>query len=133
MKFLPLPLLLFLAACKKENREVVYLINPHNSSAVSAVATFTEDGEKTKVMLGIDNLAKDSTYTAHIHQGDSTTYGSAPIVLNFGTFTGTGQSHTIYKQWNVKFNDAVNYDGCIAVHNAYEAVALGNIGTNTIP
>lgn len=133
MKYLPLPLLLLLLGCEKKNREVVYIINPHNNSAVYAAATFTENGNQTKVMLGIDNLDKDSMYMAHIHQGDSTTYGSAPIVLNFGTITGTGQSHTIIKEWNIRFDEAVNYDGCIAVHNAYEAVALGNIGANTIP
>lgn len=131
MKFLPAFLLLFLTACKKESREVVYIINPHNNSPVYAVATFTESGNQTNVRLGIDNLAKDSVYTAHIHQGDSTTYGSAPIALNFGTFTGTGQSYTVLKQWNIKFDDAVNYDGCVAIHNAYEAVALGNIGKNS--
>lgn len=132
-RLLLLALPLALAACKKEPRSITYPLHPHAGYPTYGTATFTESGGKgsnTDVTVQLYNLTPGTEYMAHIHKGDTSTYGSAPINLNFGSFTPTGSTYSLSKKWDLMYDDALKYNGCVAVHNSVVGVALGNIGSN---
>ena len=60
--------LAFLSGCGSGSDEVVVDLEEQNGSGESGTATLTTDGEKTKVVIALDNPST-VPQPAHIHEG----------------------------------------------------------------
>jgi hypothetical protein len=116
--------------CKKKTNSKEYKIYAQSGYQTSAVATFLENKKQTEITINYSNLTIGTTYSTHIHKNDTAYYGSSTIIVAFETFTAQAPTHTISKMWDTTFTNAFNTNGCIAIHNAVTAEALGGFGVN---
>ncbi len=119
-------------ACKKDPLTKTYTIAALSGQTISAMVTFTEDGDKTKVKVELMGAMGGKTYDVHIHEGILTTYTPTPaydlgkVSVAAGATNGSVEA-TVAK----KYADILVYNGIFVCHDGTGAVVgAGGIGKN---
>lgn len=105
------------AAAPASQRSVVVTLGAMNGSGESGTATFTEQGDKTLVVVGVSN-APAQRQPSHLHAGSCDDYTPRPAYPLADVVNGT--SRTLLPQ---RFDVIVSGKYILNIHKSYDDIA----------